>query len=281
MSYSRDEVLLKIDNVTKRYGTKEVLSGVDVQIRDLHCSEAGRIVGQVVAFLGPSGTGKTQLLQIIAGLEAPTLGRVLLDGDQKPVHRGMVGMVFQRYPVWNHRRVMKNLTIPGELAGMSASSATSRATEYLEAFGIAADVHKFPGELSGGMQQRVAIIRQLMSMDGPKAHPTRLLLMDEPFSALDLNNTQKTCKVIRRVADMDDKTTVIVVTHDIRAALCVADTVWLMGRDRDAAGCPTSGGKIKREIDLAQMELAWHPELMHTPAFQEIEAEIAAAYRCL
>jgi polar amino acid transport system ATP-binding protein/sulfate transport system ATP-binding protein len=281
MSYSRDKVLLTIKDVTKRYGTKEVLSGVNVQLRDLHSSDAGRIVGQVAALLAPSGTGKSQILQIIAGLEPPTSGVVLINGDQKPVQRGMVGMVFQGYDCWNHRVVMSNLTIPGELAGMTPADAKSRALAYLEAFGLTSDAGKYPGELSGGMRQRISVIRQLMNMDGPKSHPTRLLLMDEPFSALDLNNTQKMCQTIRNVADLNELTSVIVVTHDIRAALSVADMVWLMGRERDAAGNPTSGGKIMRELDLAAMELAWHPELIHTKEFLDCESEIASSYRSL
>lgn len=281
MSYTRDEVLLTVNNVTKRYGTKEVLSNVNVQLHDLHCSDAGRCVGQVAALLAPSGSGKSQLLQAIAGLEAPTIGSVLLDADQKPVVRGMVGMVFQGYPIWNHRIVLTNLTIPGELAGMTPVEAKDRAMLYLETFGLAGDAMKYPGELSGGMRQRVAIIRQLCSMDGPKARPTRLLLMDEPFSALDLNNTQKMCATIRNIADLHDEATVLVVTHDIRAALSVSDMVWLMGRDRDANGNYVSGGKIMREMDMAAMELAWHPELIHTKEFQEIESEICESYRKL
>jgi len=171
-----------------------------------------------------------------------TSGQVLLNGTQTPVKRGMVGMVFQDYPCWNHRRILGNLTLAGELAGMKHGDAFVRAQQYLELFGMSGDWDKFPGELSGGMRQRVSLTRQLMSVDGPDAHPTRLLLLDEPFSALDLIKTHMVCRMLRRVADLDDKTTLILVTHDLSAALAVADLVWIMGHRRDANGQQVSGG---------------------------------------
>lgn len=277
----RDEVLLNIDHVSKSYGSKEVLSDVTVQIRDLHCSDATKVCGQVVAFLGPSGAGKSQLLQIIAGLEAPTSGNVFLDSEARPVRAGMVGVVFQRYPVWNHRRVLGNLQLAGELAGMTSKQALDRGQQYLDMFDLAGDAGKYPAELSGGMQQRLAIIRQLMSLDGPHAHDTRLLLMDEPFAALDIKNTRRACKLIRSVADLNDKTTIIVVTHDLRAALSVADTMWVMGKDRDAAGKSISGGKIVREIDLVECGLTWSPDIYSMPEFLRLEADLAEMFQTL
>lgn len=281
MSYSRDEILLTIDNVTKKYGQTEVLSGVSAQIRDLHSTDAGRIVGQVVAFLGPSGVGKSQLLQIIAGLEPPTSGGVFLDGDKRAVRSGMVGVVFQRYPVWNHRKVLGNLMLAGELAGMTERGARARANEYLQMFDLSTDGDKYPAELSGGMQQRLAIARQLISLDGPCAREMRLLLMDEPFAALDPKNTRKVCKLIRSVADLNDKNTLVIVTHDLRAALSVADMVWVMGKDRDLAGRSTSGGKIIREIDLVERGLTWHPDIELMPEFLSLEAELAQMFQTL
>lgn len=281
MSYARDTVLLDVKNVTKRYGAKEVLTDVSVKVRDLHCSDAGRCVGQVTAFLGPSGCGKTTLLNILAGLEPPTSGQILLNGSKTPVQRGMVGMVFQDYPLWNHRKVLRNLTLAGELSGMLPAEAISRSLKYLSLFGLRDDVNKFPAELSGGMRQRVSIARQLMSIDGPDAHPTRLLLLDEPFSALDLIKTQMVCKMIRNVADMHDQNTILLVTHDLRAALAVADLVWIMGRQRDASGAPVGGGRIVQEIDTAEMGLAWHDDICQTPEFQKLECEIVGMYRSL
>jgi ABC-type nitrate/sulfonate/bicarbonate transport system ATPase subunit len=281
MSYSRDDVLLRIDHVTKRYGDKEVLSDISAEVRDLHCSEAGRIVGQVLAIIGPSGVGKSQLIQIIAGLERPTIGGVFLAGDTHPVKPGSVGVVFQKYSVWNHRRVIGNLQVAGEMSGMTSKQAEERGRYYLDLFDLEGDAARYPAELSGGMQQRLALARQLMNLDGPRSHCSRLMLMDEPFAALDPKNTRKVCGLIRTVADLDDKNTLIVVTHDLRAALSAADLLWVMGRCRDVSGKPISGGKIVRELDLAQMGLTWHPDIYAMPEFMALESELSQMFQTL
>ncbi len=281
MSYSRDEPLLTISGISKKYGPKEVLSGVDVQLRDLHCSDAARTVGQVVAILGPSGCGKSTLLRLIAGLEPPSSGTILLGVDQKPVIRGQVGVVFQSYPVWMHRKVLGNLVTAGEASGMTSATAATRAKEYLTLFGLEADMDKFPAELSGGMRQRLAILRQLMGSEGSGANPSRLLLMDEPFSALDQNNISTVCSMVRMIADLNDDNTLIIVTHDLRAALGVADMIWIMGRDHDESGKPCSGGKIVKSIDLANEGLTWSADLYHNPNFSKLESEISMLYRSL
>lgn len=125
------------------------------------------------------------------------------------------------------------------------------------------------------MQQRVAICRQLMNMED-----SRIMLMDEPFSALDPRNTRKVCRLIRRVADLSDKTTVVVVTHDIRAALSVADMVWIMGRTTLPDGSH-GGGTILKCVDLADMELAWHPERCEDDDFLRLERSMLAEFDSL
>lgn len=269
--YTRDEPLVRIEGVTKRFGDKPVLGGISVTIRDLHCNVQGRTVGQVVAFLGPSGSGKSVLLRIIAGLDQPTEGAVYLDGETTPVKAGQVGVVFQDYPMFHNRTVLGNLRLAGLLAGMPRELATSAAKAYLNRFDLACDADKYPAELSGGMRQRVAIARQLISMDGPKAPASRLMLMDEPFSALDPKNVRMVCKLLRNVADSSDKNTVLVVTHDLRAALSVADMIWVLGRG-------PAGSTIIREMDLASEGLPWMEESAGDPRFQEFEAELAGMF---
>lgn len=268
-SYTRDEPLVRIEGVTKSFGSKQVLGGINVQIRDLHCSDQGRCVGQVVAFLGPSGCGKTVLMKIIAGLEPPTSGAVYLDSDTAPVKAGMVGVVFQDYPMFKNRTVLGNLRLAGHLAGMPTALAEAGARAYLSRFGLEQDADKYPVELSGGMRQRVAICRQLISLDGPKSPTSRLLLMDEPFSALDPKNVRMVCKLLRTVADSGDRNTILIVTHDLRAALSVADLIWVM-----APG--PQGSTIVREIDLAQEGFAWGET--SGARFLECEAELAGLY---
>lgn len=279
--YSRNEVLLSIEDVTQRYGKNEVLSNINVQVRNLQNTDANIVAGQVIAFLGPSGCGKTQLLRIIAGLQEPTTGGVFIDPDRKDIERGMAGVVFQQYPLFDHRTVEGNLMLAGELAGMTQKKAQSHAKDLLAMFELDSTGSKYPKELSGGMRQRVAICQQLMNMDGQNQTHTRLMLMDEPFAALDPRNTIKTCKLIRKVADMHDTNTIIVVTHDLRAALSIADILWVMGRDRDENGKVCSGGKIVKEYDLVNAGLTWHPEIDTLPAFAELERELSAMFHYL
>lgn len=283
-TYTRDEILLSIEGVCQVYGSHEVLRDINIKIRNLH-STGGEATtkqpGQVVAFLGPSGCGKTQLLRIIAALQSPTVGKVTIDPDAKPIKRGMTGVVFQKYPLFGHRTVFGNLALAGELAGMTYLGAKEKAKYYLDLFELSEHLNKYPVELSGGMQQRVAISQQLMNMDGQSATYTRLMLMDEPFAALDHRNCRKTCSLIRKVADLHDTNTIIVVTHDISAALCIGDIVWVMGRDRDKDGKVCSGGKIVKEFDLINAGLTWQPEIDTLPAFAELRRELAGMFQTL
>lgn len=273
-TYTLDSPLVSIVNVTKKYGNKQVLSPINLTLRDLHCSDRNRVVGQVTCLLGPSGCGKSTLLRLIAGLEKPTTGDVFLDDDTVPVHAGQVGVIFQNYEMFRHRTVLGNLKIAGKMAGMTDSQANGRANEYLAMFGLSTCGDKYPAELSGGMRQRIAISRQLMSMDGPAAHPTRLLLMDEPFSALDPQLCRTTCRLIRQVADMDDARSIILVTHDLRSALTVSDHAWVMAHSDE-------GGKIVKDVSLAELEMAWDPEAFHSKAFLDMEAELQAEFATL
>jgi NitT/TauT family transport system ATP-binding protein len=281
MSYTRDEPLLTAANVTKRYGSVEAVSGLNFTLRDLHCSDQGRCVGQVCALLGPSGVGKTVCLRMLAGLEVPTSGTVTLDDDPKPVRAGMVGVVFQGYMLRHNRSVMSNLVVAAKLGGMKPADAETAARGYLEVFGLQNEGAKYPVELSGGMRQRVSIARSLIRMDGPNAPKMKVLLMDEPFSALDPNNTALTCQLIRKIADTGEKNTILVVTHDMRAALSVADMIYVLGRDRDANGKPCSGGKIVREMDVANCEFSWHPDSHSSAAFIQTQAELSGMFATL
>jgi len=280
--YTRDEVLLHIENVSQKYEDKVVLENLSIKIHNLHATDAAVTAGQVVGFLGPSGCGKTQLLRIISGLQRPTTGEVFIDADKKRMRKGMCGVVFQTYPLFLHRTVMGNLLLAGSMAGMTHAEAMNTANELLATFELEGSAEKFPGELSGGMQQRVAICQQLINMDSKLGHTdTRLMLLDEPFAALDPRNTFKTCKLLRKVADMHDLNTIVVVTHDIRAALSVSDVLWIMGRDRDENGKVCSGGKIIQELDLVNQGLTWHPEVESLPAFIKLNKDINELFHIL
>ncbi len=259
------EVLLRVQNVSVKLGGVQVLRDVNLEIRDL--IRPGMTQGQVVGLLGPSGIGKTTLFRILAGLDEPDTGTVTIEKECKPVHRGMVGVVAQNYPLFAHRTVRSNLLVAGARAGLRGSANAGRAQELLTKFGLEDHGSKYPIQLSGGQRQRVAIAQQFMCSE-------HFLLMDEPFSGLDLVAEGRVCQLIREMASSDELKTFVVVTHDIPAALSVSDTIWLLGRDRDASGSVIPGARVKATYNLVERGIAWQQKDRTSPEFQSLLREI-------
>ena len=263
------ETLLKVENVSIRRGETQILRDVNLEVCDLH--RPGYTQGQVIALIGPSGMGKTTLFRILAGLDEPDTGSVLLEAARVPVRRGMVGVVAQNYPLFAHRTVVGNLAVAGRQAGLASGDAHARALELLEKFGLADQARKYPAQLSGGQRQRIAIAQQFMCSE-------HFLLMDEPFSGLDLIAVDRLCAFISEVAQTDELKTLIIVTHDISAALEVADTVWLLGRDRDAQGNPIPGARIQKTYNLVERGIAWQKGISSSPEYLNTLSEIRQAF---
>ena len=228
----------------------------------------------MVGLLGPSGVGKTRLFRIIAGLDQPDTGSVLVGEEQVPVRRGMVGVVAQNYPMFAHRTVHGNLLIAGLRAGLAREVATTKANDYLERFGLQGCGNKYPFQLSGGQRQRAAIAQQFMCSE-------HFLLMDEPFSGLDPMAVEKVCELIGELANAHTLNTIIVVTHDIAAAIAVSDTLWLMGRDSNGEGALIPGAKVRATYNLIERGLAWRKDVASTPEFMELHREIRQRFRLL
>jgi len=262
--YELKETLLKIEGVNVSYDLP-ILRDVNAEIKDIH--RPGLSQGQVVALLGPSGMGKTTLFRIIAGLNEPDSGIVTIGPEGKPVKRGTVGVVAQNYPLFRHRSVLGNLTVAGKQSGLSAGESLDKANEMLKRFGLEGHGRKYPSQLSGGQKQRAAIAQQFMCSD-------HLLLMDEPFSGLDLNAVSRVAAFITEVACADETNTIIVVTHDISAAIEVSDTLWILGREKDARGEPIPGAKILHNYNLIERNLAWHEDVTNMPEYHDLVREI-------
>jgi polar amino acid transport system ATP-binding protein/sulfate transport system ATP-binding protein len=260
LTHSLEETLVSISHVDAVLGGSLVLRDIDCAIRNI--VRPGVAQGQVVGILGPSGIGKTTLFRILAGFDAPARGRVLITEAQTPVRPGMVGVVHQSYPLFEHRTVLGNLVVAGKAAGLSRIAARDKARKLLERFGLADREDAWPAQLSGGQRQRVAILQQLM-----RGHT--YLLMDEPFSGLDPINKAKTCELVAEVSTMDERNTIIVVTHDIPEAIKIADTLWLLGRDPELPGA-----RIVETYDLIARELAWQHGIERTPQFTELVREL-------
>lgn len=269
MTVKYGATLLRIENVGLTYGDKVILRDVNAEVKNIldNC-----VRGQVVGFLGPSGIGKTQLFRIIAGLNQPTTGRVVLNESGHSVHAGEVGVVAQSYPLFENRTVASNLLLAASMNG--AKEAKDRVWELLDEFDLRDRSNLYPAQLSGGQRQRCAIIQQILCSE-------HFLLMDEPFSGLDLVMLEKTTKLIQKVADRDDLNTVILVSHDITTTASVADHIWLMGRDRDGAGNIIPGARIVETYDLVERDLCWHPDIILQPKFLSFVAEVKERFRTL
>jgi len=214
--------------------------------------------GELVALLGPSGCGKTTLLRIVAGMTGASHGRVEIRGREVLGPQDDFGFVFQAPNLLPWRTVLANVLFPMEIAGRNDAAAKKRALELLEMVGLAAFVKSRPHQLSGGMKQRVALCRALVP--GPS-----LLLMDEPFGALDeltRMEMQDLLLNIRRVSG----TTVVFVTHSIAEAIYLADEVLVFSR------------RPGRVVDRIRTELAYprNAALRYTPEFTALEHRAGA-----
>ena len=271
ISYTRGQRLLTMDQVCVRYD-RPILEGVSGVVDNIH--REGLQQGQVVCLLGPSGIGKSQLFRCIAGLQRPSSGSIRLNGAQREVQPGEVGVVAQNYPLLNHRTVWGNLMVAARRRGGDLAQARGRCLELLERFGMEDTAKRYPMALSGGQRQRIAIAQQLLCS-------SHFLLMDEPFSGLDPLAKTQVCETIAEVSTRDELNTLIVVTHDIESAIRIADTLWVLGRERDASGAPVSGAAIREVHDLAAMGLAWDPDIESRPEFRELAARLKARFASL
>jgi polar amino acid transport system ATP-binding protein/sulfate transport system ATP-binding protein len=196
---------------------------------------------------------------------------VVIDGENRAVRAGEVGVVAQDYPLFEHRTVMGNL-MRAACKRYPNKEARERVVGYLAEFDLSAEVHRYPTQLSGGQRQRVAILQQVLC-------GSQTLLMDEPFSGLDPIAKKKTQILIQKIANLDDKNTIIVVTHDIAAAAAVADHLWAMGRDHYPQGKVIPGAYIVETYNLIDRGLAWDPNIERNAAFapfvQEVEDKFA------
>ena len=270
-TYTTGERLLTLDNVCVRYD-RPILEGVNGHIDNIQ--REGLQQGQVVCLLGPSGIGKSQLFRCIAGLQRPSSGSIRLDVMQRDVRAGEVGVVAQNYPLFNHRTVWGNLMVAALRDGRTAEQARDACVALLEKFGMADCATRHPMMLSGGQRQRIAIAQQLLCS-------SHFLLMDEPFSGLDPLAKTTVCETIVDVSTTHELNTILVVTHDIESAIRISDTLWLLGRNRDAAGRPVDGASIQQTHDLAAMGLAWDPDIEARPEFRDLAAELKARFATL
>lgn len=259
IAHSYAERLLTVDNLSLSFSGKPILRDITLHVDNV--TREGCSQGQVVALLGPSGIGKTQLFRCIAGLQSPTSGQVQLNDDKHGVRPGDVGVVQQHYPLMPHRSVMSNLSM--------VSSDIKHIIDLLTRFSLADKANHYPSELSGGQRQRVAIIQQLLCSK-------YFILMDEPFSGLDVIAKGVVRELIQQVSTSDELSTIIFTTHDLEAAVQIADTIWVLGRD---AG--KDGATIRTSINLIERGLAWNPDVENHPNYWPTVQELKKLFTTL
>lgn len=176
--------------------------------------------GEIVTIVGPSGCGKTTLLSLIAGLEKPTSGRILIDGQEVSCPYVHLGIVFQKDLLLSWRNAMDNVLLQAEARNLAPDSYRNRAQTLLDLVGLRGFENFYPHELSGGMRQRVSICRALL-------HDPELLLMDEPFAALDAITRDQLAVDFDKLLQADDRT-VVFITHNMEEAVFLGDRVMVM-----------------------------------------------------
>jgi NitT/TauT family transport system ATP-binding protein len=210
----RRRPIIELQGVSKTYRTR------DGDIPSLRPIDFTVGEGEFVVIVGPSGCGKTTLLKMLAGLLTPSDGEVRIEGKSITKPHSNIGIVFQTALLLPWRSVFSNVMMPVEVKGLPRAAYEQRARDLLRLTGLQGFESKYPWQLSGGMQQRVAICRALV-------HDPKLMLMDEPFGALDALTREKMNVELQRIQGETGKT-VLLITHSIPEAVFLADRVMVM-----------------------------------------------------
>jgi polar amino acid transport system ATP-binding protein/sulfate transport system ATP-binding protein/NitT/TauT family transport system ATP-binding protein len=273
-TYSKQDILLQAKAVSLSYGNKCILRDINFVIRDI--VRPGLQQGQVVSLVGRSGMGKTQLFRVLSGLQKPSSGEIILH-ERKPletgggvvqvwhergVQAGDMGVIFQNYYQFGWRTVYRSLLLAARKNTTLAGKEEEAIREYAYRFDIGDVLEHYPAQLSGGQQQRVSIIQQLLK-------GADFLLLDEPFSGLDVCVLDKVTELLQQVSLSDELKTLIIVSHDIETAAAISDTVFILGREPGR-----EGSTLVREIDLMERGLAWRTDVRRERAFTDVLAEI-------
>jgi len=250
--YQELDTILYVENLCVGYDGKQILKDVNIieknVIREGHSS-----TGQVIAFIGRSGRGKSTLFKALTGLLKPTSGQVLITdlrtqdvNDAKEIAEGDMGFVDQKYTLFRHKTVEDICRYAMRKLNQPKSEKEEIVTKYLDDWGLAEHRKKYSCELSGGQRQRTAIIEQILSSK-------RFMILDEPFSGLDVGNIEKVKIAFERIKDDNEYNTIIFSTHDIKLAIELADSIYIIGFPEGVTNYST----VVKHYDLKAMGLAW------------------------
>lgn len=269
MEYKFLETLLKVNNVSLAYGKSQILRDVSFEIKDVVRPNMHQ--GQVVSIIGKSGMGKTQLFMMLSGLNdirtkikgVTKSGEILVGPNQKQVEVGDMGVIFQNYFVFPWRKV-KNIfrDAVAKNTKIAKENQQDAINSLVNDFGLTSCMDSYPMGMSGGQRQRVSIIQQLLTGGD-------FILLDEPFSGLDILAKDAVVAMLQKISLTDEMKTLIIVSHDIETSVALSDTAFILSKE---AG--KDGATIGRTISLIERDLAWHPDIKDMPAFRETLKEI-------
>lgn len=205
--------ILKLDNIYKSFGEKDVLNGISFSVDK----------GEIIGLLGVSGSGKSTIFNIISGNLLPNQGKVFIKGEHTTGETGHVSYMLQKDLLFDHMKVIDNAALPLRIKGVSKNEARKEASSYFKEFGLENQDNKYPRELSGGMRQRVALLRTYLNKEP-------LILLDEPFSALDQLTKNKLHTWFLDIIKKYDMTGIFI-SHDIDEAIYLSDRILILKTD--------------------------------------------------
>ncbi|WP_316785820.1 ATP-binding cassette domain-containing protein [Pedobacter frigiditerrae] len=255
MKHQYKETLLYIENLSVAYDDHIIIKDITLTEKDV-VRDGIEHTGQVIAFVGRSGRGKSTFFKAITGLVPCKTGKILIKDFEatepnvaKVVKEGNIGFVDQKYTLFRHKTVHQTLKFALRKTSLTETEKEAKIKEYIEKWGLDTCVDKYPNELSGGQRQRTAIIEQLFSSD-------HFIVLDEPFSGLDVGNIQEVKKSFELLSSTSDFNTVIFSTHDIELAIELAQTIYVIGYPT-VNGKKESYGTIVAKFDLRDLGMAW------------------------
>lgn len=277
-TYEKRDTILHAENISVTYGNKTIIRNVNFEEKDT--AVPGKVQGQVIAFLGRSGRGKSTLFRVLTGLEKPTTGRVLIpDFSQQPtngqqpakvIEEGDVGFVDQKYTLFRHKTLYQSLLFALRKSKSAPDEKHNRIMQYLSDWGLEKAKDQYPNEMSGGQRQRTAILEQLLSSG-------YYMVLDEPFSGLDIGNIENVKCSFELINRSHELNTIIFSTHDIELAVQLADSIYILGHQNNTE--PDAAGTIIRHYDLKAMGLAWHSSFnsQHLELLNDIRTALLAS----
>ncbi len=251
-SYKIEEPLLYVEDLAVGYGDKMILKNVNFVEHNV-TREGYPSTGQIAAFIGRSGRGKSTLFKALTGLLKPSVGKILITDmlseakdDAKPIVEGDIGFVDQKYTLFRTDTIEEICNYALRKSKLTKPEKAALIDKYLSEWGLQEHRKKYSCELSGGQRQRTAIIEQMLSSK-------HFMILDEPFSGLDVGNIEKVKASFDRISADNEYNTIIFSTHDIKLAIEMADSIYILGFPEGVTDYST----IVKHYDLKAMGLAW------------------------